>query len=519
MNLLGIDVGTTSLKAVLFDEKGANLAGVNLDYTLDTRGDFVEFDAKEYLSIVRRAVEEIGAKFPIDAVSVDTQGETMILTDEAGEPVMPAIVWLDNRAVKEADEIRAHFGQETIYAVTGQPETTGGWPGCKLLWVRRNLPDVWQKVRRVFLLEDWILWSLSGEFVTEPTIQSSSIYFDITRRAWWDEMLDYIGVPKEYLPRVLPSGAAVGKTEKGAVVVTGALDQIAVFAILQIAHAAPLHVICKEVPQRIEPALRIADVLFGVLDITRFKTAEVLHMMCMSQFGIAFISDRVEFIQVLFHARHGIQLRHEFAVPLLKREEVRGISVKFPAATNDFPVEFRECGHVEALQQRHLICALACVLLNFILAEHVQGEHRWFKHHSARIAVAKENLRRFPRFAADDVCYLVRRFDGDFNAAAAEVAFDDCLKLLLCARVQRLDVHSIPEEFENGRLSGSAGTDDAVQFLREVKIEPVEESPGDVKVFEFVLMCHVLCLSFRFGRIAAVCRGLANCLCCHVWSP
>lgn len=227
MNLLGIDVGTTSLKAVLFDENGRNLCGVNLDYTLDTRGDLVEFDAMEYLRIVKSAVDQISARYPIDAVSVDTQGETMILTDEAGAPVMPAIVWLDNRAVKEAEEIRAHFTQEKIYAVTGQPETTGGWPGCKLLWVRRNLPDVWGKVRRVFLLEDWILWSLSGEFMTEPTIQSSSIYFDITRRDWWDEMLDYIGVSRDLLPRVVPSGTAVGKTKEGAAVVSGALDQIA----------------------------------------------------------------------------------------------------------------------------------------------------------------------------------------------------------------------------------------------------------------------------------------------------
>ena len=236
----------------------------------------------------------------------------------------------------------------------------------------------------------------------------------------------------------------------------GALDQIAVLAILQIAHAAPFHVISKEILQRIEPALRITDVLFCVLNIARFKTADVLHMMCVSQLGIAFFSDHVEFIQMLFHARHGIQLCHEFAVPLLKREEIRCISVKFPAAASDFSVEFRERGHVEALQQRHLICALACVFLDFVLAEHIQRKHSRFKHHSARVAVAKENLRRFPGFAADDVCNLVRRFDCDFDAAAAEVAFDDCLKLLLRARIQWLNVHSIPEKFENGRLSGSA---------------------------------------------------------------
>lgn len=226
MNLLGIDVGTTSLKAVLFNEEGKSLCGVNLDYTLDTRGDFVEFDANEYIRIAKQAIEEIGKQYPIDAISIDTQGETMILTDENGIPCMPAIVWLDNRAVKEAQEIEQHFGQEKIYQITGQPETTGGWPGCKLLWVKRNLPDVWKKVRKVFLLEDWLLYSLTGEFVTEPTMQSSSIYMDISKKDWWDEMLSLIGVDRSMLPRILPSATLAGKF--GSIpVVTGALDQIA----------------------------------------------------------------------------------------------------------------------------------------------------------------------------------------------------------------------------------------------------------------------------------------------------
>ncbi len=226
MNLLGIDVGTTSLKAVCFDEKGACLAGTNIDYTLNTVGEFVEFDAKEYIRIARQAIAEISKTCKIDAIAIDTQGETMILTDEAGEPLMPAIVWLDNRATKEAEEIQAHFGQEKIYTVTGQSETSGGWPGCKLLWVQRNLPDVWKKVKKVFLLEDWLLWALSGEFVTEPTLQSSSIYLDIAKKDWWDEMLSFIGVSREMLPRLVPSGTKVG--QMGDIqIVTGALDQIA----------------------------------------------------------------------------------------------------------------------------------------------------------------------------------------------------------------------------------------------------------------------------------------------------
>lgn len=226
MNLLGIDVGTTSLKAVCFDENGTCLASQTVDYTLDTRGDLVEFDATEYVRITRQAMAEIEKVCKIDAISIDTQGETMILTDENGTPTMPAIVWLDNRAVKEAEEIEAHFGQEKIYNITGQPETTGGWPGCKLLWVQRNLPEVWKKTKKVFLLEDWLLWALTGEFVTEPTIQSSSIYLDIVKKDWWDEMLEYIGVSREMLPRIVPSATKIGSCGDAAVV-TGALDQIA----------------------------------------------------------------------------------------------------------------------------------------------------------------------------------------------------------------------------------------------------------------------------------------------------
>ncbi len=227
MNLIGIDVGTTSLKAVCFDENGVCLAETNIDYTLSTHGESVEFDPMEYVRITKEALSEIRKTVPkIDAISIDTQGETMILTDEKGMPTMPAIVWLDNRAVKEAEEIEAHFGAETIWNVTGQAETTGGWPACKILWVRRNLPQVWEKTKKVFLLEDWLLYSLSGEFVTEPTIQSSTIYLDIRKKDWWQEMLDFIGLDREMLPKIRPSATKIGSFEE-AQVVTGALDQIA----------------------------------------------------------------------------------------------------------------------------------------------------------------------------------------------------------------------------------------------------------------------------------------------------
>ena len=226
MNLLGIDIGTTSVKTALFTDALEQKCSFTADYTLDSHGDVVEFDSEAYWEIVRGEIEKAKVHGKIDALSVDTQCETLILTDENGTPVRPAIVWLDNRAVEEAKIIEAHFGHKRVYEVTGQPEITATWPACKLLWVKRNEPDIWKKVKKVFLLEDWILFKMTGKFVSEKTLQSSTIYFDIHKAEWWSEMLDFIGVDAAMLPTLCSSAKEVGEYD-GIRVVTGAIDQIA----------------------------------------------------------------------------------------------------------------------------------------------------------------------------------------------------------------------------------------------------------------------------------------------------
>ena len=226
MNLMGIDMGTTSVKTAVFDENLKEKLTLTADYTLDSHGDMVEFDGEKYWDIVKGEIEKATAEMPVDALAVDTQCETLILTDENGTPVRPAIVWLDNRAVAEAEIIEKHFGHKKVYEVTGQPEITATWPACKLLWVKRNEPEVWAKTKRVFLLEDWILFKLTGKFVSEKTLQSSTIYFDIHRGEWWQEMLDFIGVTSDMLPALSRSAELVGEY-KGIKVVTSAIDQIA----------------------------------------------------------------------------------------------------------------------------------------------------------------------------------------------------------------------------------------------------------------------------------------------------
>ena len=226
---LGIDIGTTSLKAAVFSESGERLALKTVDYTLitDSATGFIEFDANEYIRMTKTVIDELALECgEISAISVDTQGETIIFTDKDDNPLGNAIVWLDNRADREALSITEKYGNELVYNVTGQSEIAAGWPASKVMWLRDNRPDVFAKVQKIFLLEDWVLYNLTGEFVTEPTIQSSSLYYDIVNRDWWDEMLGFIGIDRSKLPRLVPTATKIGEY-KGIPVVSGMLDQIA----------------------------------------------------------------------------------------------------------------------------------------------------------------------------------------------------------------------------------------------------------------------------------------------------
>jgi len=222
---MGIDMGTTSVKTAVFTERLEEVMKLSADYTLEAKGDIIEFEAEKYWDIAKGEVDKVLSEVGVDALAIDTQCETLILTDGEGNPVRKAIVWLDNRATAEAAEIEKHFGRKRVYEVTGQPEVTATWPACKLLWVRKNEPEVWAKTEKIFLLEDYILYKMTGKFITEKTLQSSTIYFDIKGNCWWDEMLEFIGVKSEMLPELLDSGVYVGDY-KGIKVSTGAMDQV-----------------------------------------------------------------------------------------------------------------------------------------------------------------------------------------------------------------------------------------------------------------------------------------------------
>lgn len=241
-SILGIDIGTTSLKTAIFDTEGNRLAAAVTEYSLLTpEPNIVEVPCSIYMDSIRKGLAscaEQGADLKrIGVVGFSVQGETLIFLDKEGQPLGNAIVWMDNRAGKQAEEMREKFGDETCYKVTGQVSFEANWPAEKILWVRENEPDRFAATDKFLLLEDYVIYLLTGKFVAEGSLLTSTEYWDISTKRYWPEMLAFLGIEESQLPEVRESGEAVGTILPGiaaelgladdVLITTGCLDQAA----------------------------------------------------------------------------------------------------------------------------------------------------------------------------------------------------------------------------------------------------------------------------------------------------
>ena len=240
--ILGIDLGTTSIKTGVYTEKGVKLAEALREYSLITEGDFVEVACDTYWSSLSACLSELRETLEqqfndICCIGFSVQGETLCLLDEHGEPVMNAIVWMDNRAEKQAEELKKVFTNEECYKITGQVSFESCWPAAKLLWIKQEQPELFRKTKWFVLLEDYIIYKLTGKIVTEGSLLTSTEYWNIKTKTYWKEMLDYIGISEKQLPQIKESGEIVSEIlpskakefsfSTDTIVCTGCLDQVA----------------------------------------------------------------------------------------------------------------------------------------------------------------------------------------------------------------------------------------------------------------------------------------------------
>ena len=218
---LGIDIGTTGIKAVLFDAEGRPLGSGLAEYTLETPSpDIVELDPERYWEATGAAVREAvaAANVPLEDIvsaGVTGQAETLIVLDANGKPLRKAIVWLDNRAVEEAAAFNAHFGAEALFRLSGQTEMLPCWPAAKILWLRTHEPEVFAKAAHYLMVEDYIISRLCGEYVTCRGLMPSSLYYDIRTGAYDAEILNLLQINELQLPYLKNAGEAAGVCREG----------------------------------------------------------------------------------------------------------------------------------------------------------------------------------------------------------------------------------------------------------------------------------------------------------------
>ncbi|MFC4242137.1 xylulokinase [Gryllotalpicola reticulitermitis] len=224
--ILAHDLGTTGDKATLVDETGEPVASITAAYPTDFGpGGLAEQDPLAWWGAVCTASAALLDRVPgsaADVAGVSFSGQMMgaVFLDSAGEPLRPAVIWADTRAVAQAAHLERELGLERFYRITGhRPNATYSLP--KVMRVRDDEPEVFAQVRHIVLAKDYIAFRLTGELASDPSDASSTNAFDQVAGCWSDDILAAAAIPSGLWPQVVPSTTVIGAVTAQAARATG----------------------------------------------------------------------------------------------------------------------------------------------------------------------------------------------------------------------------------------------------------------------------------------------------------
>ena len=314
--LLGLDISTTGAKALLIDEAGQVVSSATTPLTLQTPYPlWSEQNPEEWWQGIKSSIKKVLAgrdsvSESIAAIGLTGQMHGLVMLDETGQVLRPAILWNDQRTGKQCDQMRAKIGLQRLIKITGNDALTG-FTAPKILWVQENEPGVFARTRHVLLPKDFIRFKLTGEYGMDKAGGSGTILFDLNQRTWSQELLEELELPKEWFPPTFEgpeisgqiSQLAAGDTglRVGTPVVGGAGDQ-----------AAQATGVGAVEPGIIALTLGTSGVVFAPTESALVEPEGRLHAFCHSSPG------RWHFMGVMLSAAGSLQWYRDTIAPNLE---------------------------------------------------------------------------------------------------------------------------------------------------------------------------------------------------------
>lgn len=232
----GLDVGTTGCKLTAYDDKGNFIYNSYKEYEVCRENGEHEIDAENIFSAVCEVIRDTAEKYELSVIGITTFGETFVVLDENDEVLLPSMLYTDPRGEAECAELCEKLGKERLTYISGvKPHQMFSLP--KIMWIKNNLPEVYKKADKIMLIEDYLVYKLSGKSYIDYSLAARTMAFDIRQKCWSDEILEAAGIDKKLLSEPVPAFNIAGEIKEkiaetlgiktSVKIVNGSHDQVA----------------------------------------------------------------------------------------------------------------------------------------------------------------------------------------------------------------------------------------------------------------------------------------------------
>ena len=229
---IGLDVGTSGVKAVLATPDGRVLASATREYPLLTpRPGWTEQEPEAWWQASCQVLKAVGEQAPgrIEAIGLTGQMHGAVFLDSDGEVIRPALLWNDQRTARQCAEIETRVGARQLREITGNPALTG-FQAPKILWLRENEPEAYARLRHVLLPKDFVRFRLTGTLATDASDAAGTLLLDLAARDWSPDILNALDIDADWFPRVHEGPDITGRVSGKGAAATGLSEGIPVVA-------------------------------------------------------------------------------------------------------------------------------------------------------------------------------------------------------------------------------------------------------------------------------------------------